>query len=102
MKPKRRPEPSSASPRWERGAPGFGQTQKLTGNAVLDHWPAQCAACEEPFGPLGGGYDEVEVLPADANALGLAATAEGVTRGACVICHNPFPYTQLTPEPPRR
>ena len=60
----------------QRGAPGFGRTQKLTVNAVLDHWPEQCAACDEPFAaePVGqayGGYDEIEVLPADPNAPGL-------------------------------
>ncbi len=43
---------------------------------MLDHWPERCAACDEPFaaGPVGqayGGYDEIEVRPADPNAPGL-------------------------------
>ena len=68
--------PAARRPGRQPGAPGFGRTQKLTVNAVLDHWPEQCAACEEPFAaePVGqayGGYDEIEVRPADPNAPGL-------------------------------
>ena len=75
-------EPSGATaaaarrPGRQPGAPGFGRTQKLTVNAVLDHWPERCAACDEPFvaepaGQAYGGTDEIEVLPADPNAPGL-------------------------------
>jgi transposase len=68
--------PAARRPGRQPGAPGFGRTQKLTVNAVLDHWPERCAACDEPFAaePVGqayGGYDEIEVLPADPNAPGL-------------------------------
>jgi len=55
--------PAARRPGRQPGAPGFGRTQKLTANAVLDHWPERCAACDEPFAaePVGqayGGYDE--------------------------------------------
>ncbi|MEF8719357.1 MAG: IS66 family transposase [Candidatus Accumulibacter necessarius] len=68
--------PAARRPGRQPGAPGFGRTQKLTVNAVLDHWPERCAACDEPFAaePVGqayGGYDEIEVRPADPNAPGL-------------------------------
>ena len=68
--------PAERRPGRQPGAPGFGRTQKLAVNAVLDHWPARCAACDEPFAAeperqAYGGYDEIEVLPADANAPGL-------------------------------
>jgi len=68
--------PAARRPGRQPGAPGFGRTQKLTVNAVRDHWPERCAACDEPFaadlvGQAYGGYDEIEVLPADANAPGL-------------------------------
>ncbi|MBN8517164.1 MAG: IS66 family transposase [Candidatus Accumulibacter sp.] len=68
--------PAARRPGRQPGAPGFGRNQKLTVNAVLDHWPARCAACDEPFAaePVAqayGGYDEIEVLPADPNAPGL-------------------------------
>ena len=41
--------PAARRPGRQPGAPGFGRTQKLTVSAVLDHWPEQCAACDEPF-----------------------------------------------------
>ena len=69
------------------GTPGFGRTQKLTVNALLDHWPEQCAACGEHFladrvGQAYGGGDEIEVLAADPNASGLRLW---VTRPAPVV-----------------
>jgi hypothetical protein len=74
--PAPRPPPAARRPGRPPGAPGFGRTQKLTVNAVLDHWPERCAACDEPFAaePVGqayGGTDEIEVLSADPNAPGL-------------------------------
>jgi transposase len=77
--PSRAAAPAAAGarrPGRQPGAPGFGRTQKLTVNAVLDHWPERCAACDEPFvakpeGQAYGGTDEIEVLPADPNAPGL-------------------------------
>ncbi len=68
--------PAERRPGRQSGAPGFGRTQKLAVNAVLDHWPERCAACDGPFAAepesqAYGGYDEIEVLPADANAPGL-------------------------------
>ena len=47
--------PAARRPGRQPGAPGFGRTQKLSVNAVLDPWPERCAACDEPFAaePVG-------------------------------------------------
>lgn len=58
------------------GAPGVGRTQKLAVDIVIDHHPGHCAVCDRPFpadapGQAYGGYDEIDLLPADPNEPGL-------------------------------
>ena len=61
----------------QRGAPGVGRTQKLKFNAMSHHWPASCAICGldvsmEAEGQACGGYDEIDLLPADLSRPGLS------------------------------
>jgi len=68
------------------GAPGHGRHQSLAVTATLTHRPGECACCGQPLGEAApghayGGYDEVDLLPADPAAPGLVLT---VTR------HLPF------------
>lgn len=90
--------PAARRPGRQPGAPGFGRSQKLTVNAVFDHWPERCAACDEPFAaePLGqayGGYDEIEVRLADPNAPGwrLWVTRHRFLEAPCRCSHGSRP-----------
>jgi transposase len=78
--------PVSRKPGRQPGAPGHGRTQTLALTATRCHRPSVCACCglalaETAPGRAYGGYDEVDLLPADPKAPGLALT---VTR------HLPF------------
>lgn len=71
------------------GAPGHGRTQSLAVTETRSHRPGECACCGQPLGETAsgrayGGYDEVELLPADPAAPGRVLT---------VIRHRPFEVT---------
>lgn len=70
------PGPVKRSAGRQPGAPGFGRTQKLAVDIAIDHRPERCAICDRPFpaeapGQAYGGYDEIDLLPADPNEPGL-------------------------------
>ena len=59
------------------GAPGVGRTQKLKFNSMSHHWPVSCAVCglsvsANPVSQACGGYDEIDLLPADLSRPGLS------------------------------
>lgn len=71
-----RDEPARRHRGHQPGAPGFGRTQKLAVDVTCAHRPEQCAACSLAFpsdavGQAYGGYDEIDLLPADPNLPGL-------------------------------
>ena len=81
--------PLARAPGRQPGAPGQGRTQSLAVTETRSHRPGECACCGRPLGETAaarayGGYDEVDLLPADPAAPGLMLT---VTR------HLPFEVT---------
>jgi hypothetical protein len=74
------------APGRQPGAPGHGRTQSLVVTQTLIHRPEVCACCGQPLGETApgrayGGYDEIDLLPADPAAPGL---------GLSVTRHLPF------------
>jgi transposase len=81
--------PLARTPGRQPGAVGHGRQQSLAVTETLIHRPSACACCGQSLGETApgrayGGYDEVDLLPADPAAPGLMLT---VTR------HLPFEVT---------
>ena len=76
MQPK---APVARAPGRQPGAPGHGRTQSLAVTETCSHRPGECACCGQPLGETApghayGGYDEVDLLPADPAVPGLLLT----------------------------
>jgi transposase len=81
--------PAARAPGRQPGAPGHGRQQSLAITDTLIHRPTECACCGQPLGDTApgrayGGYDEVDLLPAEPAAPGLVLS---------VIRHLPFEVT---------